>query len=90
MSQNTTEIMGLWFEKIDAGKEDAPFFQRIHDALLEARYESEMIGRFDEARTWLANWSEPNSQMLEWARNRIEILQQSVELKGIVVCQTRE
>ena len=31
MSQNTTAIMGLCFEKIDAGKEDAAFFKRVHD-----------------------------------------------------------
>jgi hypothetical protein len=85
MSQNTFEIMGLCFEKIDAGKEDAPLFQRVHDALLEARHESEMIGRLDEARIWLAKRNEPESQVLEWARNRIDILQRSVEIKGIVV-----
>jgi hypothetical protein len=85
MSQNTTEIMGLCFEKIDAGKEDAPFFQRVHDALLEARHESEMIGRLDEARLWLAKWHEPEPQALEWATGRIEMLQRSVETKGIIV-----
>jgi hypothetical protein len=85
MSQNTTEIMGLCFEKMDAGKEDAPLFQRVHDALLEGRHESEMIGRLDEARIWLAKWSEPESQALEWAKNRIEVLQRSVEIKGIVI-----
>lgn len=62
---------GLCFEKIEAGKEDAPFFQRVHDALLEARHESEMIGRLDEARTWFAKWGEPETQSLEWAPSRI-------------------
>jgi hypothetical protein len=90
MSQNTTDIMGLCFEKIDAGKEDAPLFQRVHDALLEARHESELIARLDEARIWLARRNEPEAQVLEWARNRIEILQRSVEIKGIVVSRTLE
>jgi hypothetical protein len=90
MSQNTTDIMGLCVEKIDAGKEDAPLFQRVHDALLEARHESELIARLDEARIWLARRNEPEAQVLEWARNRIEILQRSVEIKGIVVSRTLE
>ncbi len=81
MSENTTEMMRVCFEKIDAGGEDAQFFQRVHDALLEARHESEMIGRLDEARVWLAKWREP----LEWATGRIEMLQRNVERKGIVI-----
>jgi hypothetical protein len=49
-------MMRLCFEKIDAGGEDAQFFQGVHDALLEGRHESEMIGRLDEARVWPAKW----------------------------------
>jgi hypothetical protein len=32
MNENTTEMMRLCFEKIDAGREDAQFFQGVHDA----------------------------------------------------------
>jgi hypothetical protein len=39
MSGRTTELMGVCFEKVDAGGEDAPFFQNVMDALLEARAE---------------------------------------------------
>ena len=65
MSGNTTEMMRLCFEKIDAGRDDAQFFQRVRDALLEARHESEMFGRLAEAPVWLAKWHEPNPQALE-------------------------
>jgi hypothetical protein len=85
MSENTAEMMRLCFEKIDAGGDDAQFFQGVRDALLEARHESEMIGRLDEARVWLAKWHEPDPQTLQWATDRIEMLQRSVETKGIVV-----
>jgi hypothetical protein len=75
MNENTTEMMRLCFEKIDAGREDAQFFQGVHDALLEGRHESEMIGRLDEARVWPAKWHEPDPQALEWATSRIAMLQ---------------
>jgi hypothetical protein len=84
MSEHTAEMMRLCFEKIDAGGDDAQFFQRVHDAFVEARHESEMIGRLDEARVWVANWHE-SDQMLQWATDRIEMLQRSVETKGIIV-----
>jgi hypothetical protein len=83
MSENTTEMMRLCFEKIDAGGDDAQFFQRVHDALMEARHESGMIGRLDEARVWLAKWHEP--QATGWGTRRIEMLQRSLETKGIIV-----
>jgi hypothetical protein len=87
MSENTNEMMRLCFEKIDAGGEDARFFRGVHDALLEARHESEMIGRLDEARVWLAKWHEPEPQALEWATGRIEMLQRSVQTRGMSVCE---
>jgi len=84
MSEHTAEMMRLCFEKIDAGGDDAQFFQRVHDALVEARHESEMIGRLDEARVWVAKWHEPD-QTLPWSTDRIEMLQRGVETKGMIV-----
>ena len=90
MSENTTEIMRLCFKKIEASGVDAQFFQRVHDALLEARHESEMIGRLDEARIWSSKWPEPEPQAREWAMSRISMLQRAVEVKGVVVRSSTE
>jgi Ca2+-binding EF-hand superfamily protein len=56
MSDRTTELMRLCFEKIDSEGEDAVFFQNVMNALFEARHESECRARLDEALVWFDKW----------------------------------
>lgn len=50
MSDRTTELMRLCFERIDLliGREDAVFFQNVMNALFETRHESGCRARLDE------------------------------------------
>jgi hypothetical protein len=83
MSDSTTELMRICFEKVELGGEDAVFFQNAMNAFLEAGHESECRARLEEARVWLDKWRPLETKDLDWASGRVAMLQQMVEVKGM-------
>jgi hypothetical protein len=90
MSDRTTELMRLCCEKVDLEGEDAVFFQNVMNALLESRHESECQARLEEARMWFDKWRLIEIQDFAWASERVAMLQQMVEDKGVVIYMTNE
>jgi hypothetical protein len=79
MSDRTTELMRLCFEKVELEGQDAAFFQNVMNALLQARSESEAQGRREEAEVWLDKWHPVEPKDIAWASDRLAKLQQLVE-----------
>jgi hypothetical protein len=90
MSDRTTERMRLCCEKVDLEGEDAVFFENVMNALLETRHESECQARLEEARMWLNKWKLTEKQDFAWASERVAMLLQMVEDKGVVIYMTNE
>ena len=90
MSDKATELMRLCCERIDLEGEDAVFFQNVMSALLETRHEAECEARLVEARVWFDKWRLLETQDLAWAAERVAMLQQMVEDKGVVIYMTKE
>jgi len=70
--------------------EDAVFFQNVMSAILETRHESERQARLEEARVWFDKWRLHETQDFAWASERLAMLQQMVEDKGVVIYMTKE
>jgi hypothetical protein len=70
--------------------EDAFFFQNVMNALLETRHESECRARLEEARVWFDKWRSREMQDLGWASERVSMLQEMVENKGLVIYMTNK
>ena len=70
MSDSTTELMRICFEKVELGGEDAVFFQNVINAFLEVGHESECRARLEEARVWLDKWRPLETKDLDWASGR--------------------
>ena len=77
-------------ERVDLEGEDAVFFQNVMSAILEARHESECQARLEEARVWFDKCRLHETQDFAWASERLAMLQQMVEDKGVVIYMTKE
>lgn len=90
MSDRTTDLMRLCVEKVDLEGEDAFFFQNVMNALLETRHESECRARLEEAQVWFDKWCSREMPNLRWASERVSMLQEMVENRGLVIYMTNE
>ncbi len=90
MSDKTTELMRLCFEKIDLDGEDSVFFQNVMNAFFETRHESECRARLDEARVWFDKWRLLETHDLARASERVSMLQEMAENKDVVIYMTNE
>src|SRR6267378_698825 len=90
LSDKVTELIRLCSERVDLEGEDAVFFQNVMSAILETRHESERQARLEEARVWFDKWRLHETQDFAWASERLAMLQQMVEDKGVVIYMTKE
>jgi hypothetical protein len=90
MSDRTAELMRLCFEKIELEGEDAVFFQNVMNGPFETRHESECRARLEEARVWFDKWLSQETLDCAWASERVSMLQEMVENKGVVIYITNE
>jgi hypothetical protein len=82
--------MRLCFERIELDGGDAVFSRNVINALFETRHESECRARLVEARVWFDKWLSQETQHLAWASERVSMLQEMVENKGVVIYMTNE